>query len=101
AVAREACPLNLAPTASSVAALAMGDALAVCAMNERRFTPDDFARFHPGGALGRGAKLRVADLMRTAERLAVVPQTVSLRAALEAITGAQAGAVVAVDAAGV
>ncbi|MDQ3813992.1 MAG: SIS domain-containing protein, partial [Armatimonadota bacterium] len=55
AVAQEACPLNLAPTASTAAALAMGDALAVCAMGARRFTSEDFARFHPGG-MGRGLK---------------------------------------------
>jgi len=100
-VEREACPLNLAPTASSVAALAMGDALAVCAMNERRFTPEDFARFHPGGTLGRGAKLRVADLMRTDERLALVLQTAPIREALQSITDAGAGAAGAVDETGI
>ena len=64
-VAKEACPLNLAPTASTTAMLALGDALAVCAMQERGFTSEHFARFHPGGALGRGLTLRVGDLMRT------------------------------------
>lgn len=90
-VAREACPLNLAPTASTTAALAVGDALAVCAMRARRFTPDDFARSHPAGTLGQSSKLRVGDLMRTDHRMALVPATVDVRAALEAITAAQCG----------
>jgi len=100
AVAQEACPLNLAPTASVAAALAMGDALAICAMGTRRFTPEDFARFHPGGTLGRGLKLRVADLMRTGERMAQVADTATVRAALEAITRAQGGSAVVVNAQG-
>jgi arabinose-5-phosphate isomerase len=63
-VAEEACPLNLAPTASTTAALAMGDALATALLAARGFTSEDFARSHPGGALGRRLLLRVADLMR-------------------------------------
>lgn len=100
AVEKEACPLNLAPTASTTATLALGDALAVCVMGVRKFTREDFARFHPGGTLGRGSKLRVAELMRTDERLARVPESATIRQALQAITGAQAGAVVVVDATG-
>jgi arabinose-5-phosphate isomerase len=99
-VAQEACPLNLAPTASTATALAMGDALAVCAMQQRGFTMENFARFHPGGALGRGLKLRVGDLMRTGERLAQVAEGADVRAAMEAITAAQAGAAVVVNVAG-
>lgn len=91
-VAREACPLNLAPTASTTAALALGDALAVCAMRARRFTPDDFARSHPAGALGQASTLRVGELMRTGHRLALVPESASVRDALHAITQAQSGA---------
>jgi len=63
-VSREACPLNLVPTASTTAALAMGDALAMCLMEKRGFKEEDYARLHPGGKLGKRL-LRVADLMRT------------------------------------
>ncbi|MBK0378137.1 KpsF/GutQ family sugar-phosphate isomerase [Mucilaginibacter segetis] len=65
AIKQEACPLELAPTSSTTAALVMGDALAVALMTERNFSPDDFARFHPGGTLGRKLLVRVKDLMRT------------------------------------
>src|ERR1700730_11988375 len=65
AIQQEACPLALAPTSSTTAALVMGDALAVALMESRRFQPEDFARFHPGGSLGRKLLIRVKDLMRT------------------------------------
>lgn len=91
-VAEEACPLNLAPTASTTATLALGDALAVCAMQERQFTPADFARFHPGGTLGKGLKLRVGELMRSDERCAIVDESTTVRDTLRAISMAQAGA---------
>ena len=91
-VEKEACPLNLAPTSSTTAALALGDALAVCLMETRGFQIPDFARFHPGGALGRGAALTVGDLMRTADRIAICPQSASVREALHQITRAQSGA---------
>ena len=68
-VPEEACPLNLAPTASTTAALAMGDALAVAVLEARGFTKQDFARAHPGGTLGRQLLLHVAELMRTGEAL--------------------------------
>jgi arabinose-5-phosphate isomerase len=100
AVEREACPLNLAPTASTAAALAMGDALAVCTMQQRGFTSENFARFHPGGALGRGLKLRVADLMRTGERLALVPENSTVHEVMQVITSAQSGAAIVTDANG-
>lgn len=75
-VPAEACPLNLAPTASTTAALAMGDALAVALLHLRGFTEEDFARSHPGGALGRRLLLRVEDVMRTGEAVPrVAPQT--------------------------
>ncbi len=96
-VEREACPLNLAPTASAAAMLAMGDALALAAMTVRRFTPDDFARLHPGGALGRRLLLRVRDVMRTGERLAIIHVSEPTKAAFAAITKARAGACVVVD----
>ena len=99
-VSKEACPLNLAPTSSTTAALAMGDALAVCAMHQRQFSSEDFARFHPGGTLGRGLTLRVGELMRTGARLAVLPENANVRDAMRAITEAVTGAAVIVDNAG-
>ncbi|MCS6949750.1 MAG: KpsF/GutQ family sugar-phosphate isomerase [bacterium] len=91
-VEREACPYNLAPTASTTAMLAMGDALAITVMQERRFTPEDFAVFHPAGTLGRRLLLRVHDVMRTGDSVAVVPKDHPLRDVLFAITRANAGA---------
>jgi arabinose-5-phosphate isomerase len=96
-VKREACPLNLAPTASAAAMLAMGDALALAAMKARRFTPEDFARLHPAGTLGRRLLLKVKDLMRTGERMACVHYSEPTKAAFAAITKARAGACVVVD----
>jgi len=72
-VAKEACPLNLAPTASTTATLAMGDALAVALLECRGFTEEDFARSHPGGTLGRRLLLQVEDFMRTGDRVPRVP----------------------------
>lgn len=75
-VDKEACPLNLAPTASTTATLAMGDALAVALLESRGFTQEDFARSHPGGSLGRRLLLHVKDFMRTGDRVPRVrPQT--------------------------
>ena len=71
-VDEEACPLNLAPTASTTVTLALGDALAVALLEARGFTPDDFARSHPAGALGRKLLLHVSDVMRTGDELPVV-----------------------------
>ncbi len=78
----EACPLNLAPTASTTAALALGDALAVALLERRGFGADDFARSHPGGALGRRLLTHVADVMRTGDALPVVDVGASLFTAL-------------------
>lgn len=85
-VTEEACPLNLAPTASTTATLAIGDALAVALLEARGFTPQDFARSHPGGALGRKLLLHVADVMRTGEGLPVVSPTDSLAEGLVIIS---------------
>ena len=71
AIDKEACPLNLAPTASSTATLALGDALAMALQEARGFTPADFARFHPGGRLGKQL-LRVAEIMHAGEKLPMV-----------------------------
>jgi arabinose-5-phosphate isomerase len=76
-VAQEACPLNLAPTASTTAALALGDALAVALLDARGFDEQDFARAHPGGALGRRLLTHVSDVMRTGEEVPSVPETAS------------------------
>lgn len=81
-VAEEACPLNLAPTASTTAALAMGDAIAVALLEQRGFTPEDFARSHPGGRLGRRLLLRVEDLMRRGADLPQVGESTTLSAGL-------------------
>lgn len=83
-VPKEACPLNLAPTASTTATLAMGDALAVALLDARGFTEEDFARSHPGGSLGRRLLLHVEDVMRTGDRLpAVSPGTILREGLLE------------------
>jgi arabinose-5-phosphate isomerase len=76
-VAQEACPLNLAPTASTTAALALGDALAVALLDARGFGEQDFARAHPGGALGRRLLTHVSDVMRTGEAVPSVPEAAS------------------------
>ncbi|WP_299230481.1 KpsF/GutQ family sugar-phosphate isomerase [uncultured Halomonas sp.] len=85
-VEREACPLDLAPTASTTAALAMGDALAVALLESRGFTAEDFALSHPGGSLGKRLLLRVSDLMHSGSRLPRVPLGSPLRDALLEIT---------------
>lgn len=86
AVAKEACPLNLAPTASTTAALAMGDALAVALLDARGFREEDFARSHPGGALGRRLLTHVRDVMRSGEAIPAVLRDASLNQALLEIT---------------
>jgi arabinose-5-phosphate isomerase len=98
-VAREACPFNMAPTASTTATLAVGDALAMVLLEARGFRREDFAKLHPGGAIGRTLLLRVADIMRTGERMAKVRSDAKVRDALVAMTGARSGAVAVVDAA--
>tara|TARA_R110000787_G_scaffold42983_25_gene105411 strand:+ start:117 stop:1091 length:975 start_codon:yes stop_codon:yes gene_type:complete len=85
-VAKEACPLNLAPTASTTASLAMGDALAVSLLEARGFTQEDFALSHPGGALGRRLLLRIRDVMRTGEQLPRVAPGTPLTDALIEMT---------------
>lgn len=85
-VAEEACPLNLAPTASTTATLAMGDALAVALLESRGFTKEDFALSHPGGSLGRRLLLRVHDLMHTGEELPSVHEDAPLHEGLLEMT---------------
>jgi len=90
-VDEEACPLNLAPTASTTAALALGDALAVCLLDARGFGAEDFARSHPGGALGRKLLTHVRDVMQPAERVATVQIDTLVPEALIAISRAGMG----------
>lgn len=85
-ISREACPLNLAPTSSTTAALALGDALAIALLQARGFGPDDFAMSHPGGSLGRKLLLRVSDIMHSGAALPAVLNSASLREALLEIT---------------
>ena len=96
-VAEEACPLNLAPTASTTATLAMGDALAVALLKKRGFTAEDFARSHPSGSLGKRLLLRVSDVMRTGDRIPAVTAEVSLRDALLEMTDKGLGMTAIVD----
>ncbi|HEV7607466.1 MAG TPA: KpsF/GutQ family sugar-phosphate isomerase [Steroidobacteraceae bacterium] len=97
-VAEEACPLNLAPTASTTATLALGDALAVALLEARGFTSQDFARSHPGGALGRKLLLHVADVMRTGDDMPIVSPTVSLAEGLVVMSKKGLGMCVVIDA---
>ena len=99
-IEREACPLNLAPTSSSTAMLVMGDALAMVLLESRGFSEEDFARFHPGGSLGRALLTRVADIMRCDVDLPMVPEEADVAAALAAMNRVRAGACLIIDAAG-
>ena len=96
-IEQEACPHNLAPTTSTTAALALLDGLALAVMEARSFTAEDYALYHPAGALGRRLLMRVADLMRTGDQLATCSPDSSVREALFTITKAQAGSALAVD----
>ena len=99
-VEREACTLNLAPTTSTTAMIALGDALAISLMGARRFGEDDYARLHPAGSLGRRLTLHVADVMRTGEAVAIVSETASVFDALFAMTHAHYGAAIVIDSEG-
>ncbi len=96
-VEREACPLNLAPTSSSTAMLVMGDALAMVLLEARGFSEEDFARFHPGGSLGRALLTRVADIMRSDRDLPIVADDADVFAALDAMNRVRAGACLILD----
>lgn len=100
AVSKEACPMNLAPTASTTAALALGDALAVAVLDARGFGSEDFARSHPGGALGRRLLTYVRDVMRSGDDVPSVGLDATLSDALFQITAKRLGMTAVVDAAG-
>lgn len=97
-VTREACPHNLAPTTSTTAMLALSDALAVAVMERRGFSREEFARFHPSGALGKRLLLRVSDVMRPAPEFARVTADAAVLDVMRAITNAGVGAAVVLDA---
>jgi arabinose-5-phosphate isomerase len=96
-VAQEACPLNLAPTASTTAALALGDALAIALLDARGFGADDFARSHPGGDLGRKLLTHVADVMRSGEDTPSVPESATLAEAVLEISRKRMGMTAVLD----
>ncbi|MFO1415092.1 MAG: KpsF/GutQ family sugar-phosphate isomerase [Burkholderiales bacterium] len=98
AVDAEACPLGLAPTASTTAALALGDALALALLDARGFSAEDFARSHPGGTLGRRLLTRVSDIMRTGDALPVTPDNATLAEAIVEMSRKGMGMTVVVDA---
>jgi len=99
-VPKEACPFNLAPTASTTAMLVMGDALAMAVLQARGFRRQDFAKHHPAGAIGRALLLQVRDIMRRGVKNAVAAQSLSVKEALLVMTKAKSGSVSVVDARG-
>ena len=92
-VPKEACPFNLAPTASTTAMLSLGDALAMALLQARGFKKKDFARYHPSGAIGRALLLHASDIMRTGKRLAIAPRNATVQEALLIMTRAKSGCV--------
>jgi arabinose-5-phosphate isomerase len=96
-VEREACPFNMAPTTSTTVTLAVGDAIAMVLLEARGFRREDYAKLHPGGAIGRTLLLKVSDIMRTGGRAARVVKNVKVKDALFAMTKARSGAVAIVD----
>ena len=99
-VEREACPLGKAPTASTTATLAMGDTLAVCLMEKKGFTKEDFLMFHPSGKLGKGLTYKVSDLMITGDRMPIVPDCETFTSAINTISEYKLGMAMIVDAQG-
>ena len=99
-VPREACPFNLAPTASTTAMLVLGDALAMAILKARGFRKQDFARYHPSGAIGRALLLRIKEIMRRGEFNAVAEQSLSVKEALLIMTKAKSGSVSVVTSSG-
>ncbi len=99
-VSREACPHNLAPTASTTAALMLGDALAMALLESRGFTREDFGRLHPAGTIGRSLLLRIRDIMRSGDRNPVIQHTATVKEALLAMTRAKSGTISVVNGTG-
>ncbi|HLH53472.1 MAG TPA: KpsF/GutQ family sugar-phosphate isomerase [Verrucomicrobiae bacterium] len=99
-VPKEACPFNLAPTSSTTAMVVLGDALAMAVLEARGFKKQDFAKFHPSGAIGRSMLARVKDIMRTGQRNAVASAALTVKEALLVMTEARSGSLSVVDARG-
>jgi len=99
-VPKEACPFNLAPTASTTATLVMGDALAMAVLQARGFKQKDYARLHPSGAIGRAMLLKVGDIMRTGNRNAIADENLTVKEALFVMTRAKSGSLSVVNARG-
>ena len=99
-VKEEACPLNLVPTASTTATLAMGDALAIALLDKKGFKEEDFAVFHPGGSLGRKLLTRVDDLMHVGDQLPLVAEKAQIKDAIMEISRKKLGSAIVVDEAG-
>jgi arabinose-5-phosphate isomerase len=96
-IEQEACPLNLAPTSSTTVMLALGDALAMVLLEARGFNKEDFAKFHPGGKIGRSLLMRVHQIMRPRDAMAVVSSDAVIRDVLKAMTSVRTGAAVVAD----
>ena len=96
-IEQEACPLNLAPTSSTTVMLVLGDALAMVLLEARGFNKEDFAKFHPGGMIGRSMLIRVHQVMRPREAMAIVSTDTAVREVLKVMTGVRAGAAVVTD----
>ncbi|MDP9290925.1 MAG: CBS domain-containing protein, partial [Verrucomicrobiota bacterium] len=99
-VEQEACPLNLAPTSSTTAMLVLGDAIAMVLLEARGFKKEDFARFHPGGTLGRTLLLKVHQIMRKGDQIAIVKVGTPVHQVLREMTTRRAGAAIIADGAG-
>lgn len=100
-IEREACPLGKAPTTSTTATLAMGDALAICLLQKRGFTEEDFLLFHPSGALGKGILYKAEDLMIKGDALPIIDEKISFKEAIKIISDKRLGCAVAVNENGV
>ena len=96
-IPQEACPFKLAPTTSTTALLALGDALAIVLLKAQGFSKEQYGMFHPGGSIGRAVTLRVKDIMRSGDRLALVPKGLSVSDTLVRMTETRSGSVVVVD----
>lgn len=96
-VDREACPFNMAPTTSTTATMAVGDALAIVLLEQSGFNKDDYAKLHPGGAIGRALLLRARDIMRVDDRVPALPAAAKVKDALLAMTRARSGSTMIVD----
>lgn len=101
AVSNEACPFNLAPTTTTTALLALGDALAMVLLDIRGFTQEDYGRLHPGGAIGRSVTMTVEDIMRQSDRMALVTANMTVKETLLKMTRARCGSAIITDVTGV